>query len=265
MNHHDHALVPLDGVGRFAEAFLRHDRVSVLVRDPETLAKVLAWFVDPGEIETLLIWLRNGVVDFADPEGDFRTRVLEHPAVAAVMHGQYRHVRLKTFGRVRAVAPPDEATATSPALSMLHLASHLEADLCLPHAEAREACGLLERFAGFQTFEASVQFPPVRQQVDDGRMDLRRFIDLRREAKPIREWMQRPERGPLQQLVALHDAVGRRMGVQERSVLRLCGDLHRTVTLPPGSVDEPEAAPELPSELRERFTGSWRPWIFDSG
>ncbi len=115
MNHHDHALVPLDGIGRFAEALLRYERVTLLVPEPEALAKILAWFVDPGEIETLLIWLRDGVVDFLDTSGDFRTRVLEHASIVTVMKGQYRHARLKSFSRVR------EATSIVPASVSLPL------------------------------------------------------------------------------------------------------------------------------------------------
>ena len=220
MNRHDRTLVAaapgagLD-VGLFAQALLHFERVSVLVPDARALAPLLEWFVAPGEIETLLLYLRDGVVDFVDtaPETPdaFRERVLDDPLIAALMKGQYRHARLKSFtaGHVRPVTLP--AGIDGGPEQALHVARALSSDLCVTAEEGERTREVLQGMLGttVQRFDAEVRFPAVRSQVCSGRMTMREVIDLRRRARPLRAWLQAPDRGALSDYVALHEAFGR--------------------------------------------------------
>ena len=242
-------------VGRVAQALIHFDRVSLLATSAEALEPLLDWFVTPGEIETLLLYLRDGVVDFVDmapgEAGGFRERVLEHTRIATLMKGQHRHARLKSFtsGRVREVtlAEGGEGAFTSVALAAAHAMS---TDLCIAPADGATIRAELTRFAGdarVQAIETAVRFPAVSRQVRAGTMDLRSVIDLRRRARPLRAWLQTPERGPIEEYVALHDAVGRDATASESWRLSLFGALR------PASSMQADAV----------WT-TWQPVIFDA-
>lgn len=218
-NGHARALVPLTSaptgtsdVGLFAQALIHYDRVSLLVMQVEPLESLLEWFVAPGEIETFLIWVRDGIIDFADAglaedPRPFRERMLDHPRIVALMKGQYRHSRLLSFSADRVSAV--EAGEGDAAGRALRIALRMGVDLYSGVPISAVAADGLAGGRQLVRFEGQAIFPPVRSLVNAGRMDLREVIDLRRRSRVLREWLQGGHRMEPEVFFGLHDAAGR--------------------------------------------------------
>jgi hypothetical protein len=238
---HARVLVPLGiaeadaDVGTFAEALLYFDQVDLLVAEAAPLATLLDWFIAPGEVETLLLWLRDGVVRFADAEADtgaapFVERVLKHPRVAAAMLGQFRHARLLSFSkdRVFMIEPANQGAVASASSRMLRAALQLHDDLFLSPAQMTSLTGGLAADPDARAHEVSIEFPAVRRLVNEGRVDLREVIDLRRRSRGIRAGLQRGDHVDRDAFVALHNSAGRDSPWRLSRALRWC-DVRETL------------------------------------
>ena len=171
-------------VGLVAASLVYCERVTVLVETPEHLATLVDWFVAPGEIETLILWLRDGVVEWVSSREDFRSGVLEHPLIAKLLHGQWRHSRFLKYGGVHAVRV---ATAGSPVT--IEAARALGSDLLLPAEVIGQAVAELQRIdeCDVRSRTIRVGIPNLRAAVNQRRADLRDLLHLRRAATPLRQ------------------------------------------------------------------------------
>lgn len=230
MTVHAHALVPIGtpaDVGLFAEALVYYDRVAVQAGSPEALAALIGWFLNPGEVETFLIYVRDGVIDFVDAEpATFRQRFLEHPVVANLMQGQWRHSRFLSYSAARII---ESASGNEPGegetVRLVRTAIRYSFDLVLPEPSAQEAVALLAGRERLEHVRETVPFPDVRRSVSEGRLGLREVQDLRRAARPLRAWLQSEPPREVSAFLALHRAVGRATPWRGERMLALDGAL----------------------------------------
>jgi len=225
---HSQALVPIGApadVGLFAEALVYYDRVGVYAPAPASLATLVGWFLNPGEIETFLIYLRDGVIEFVDEDPlTFRHRFLEHDDIARLMRGQWRHSRLLNYGTGRVVEMPTRRHGEGEAGALLRAAVELSRDLVLPRALAEETItGLPE--ADRAWVSESVPFPDVRRGVAEGRVGLREVQDLRRAGRILRAWLQGAPPRDVREFIRLHGPAGLATPWPGEKVLALAGDL----------------------------------------
>ncbi|MET0293291.1 MAG: hypothetical protein ABW136_13110 [Steroidobacteraceae bacterium] len=182
-------LVPLapDGetdIGFAVASLIPCERVSLLARTPEELTAVLDWFVAPGEVETLLIWLRDGVIDWIDVAGgDFRKAFFEHPVVAKLLHGQHRHSRFVKYSGVR------QASVEGAEPTFVAVARALNLDLYLPTASVDAASAALLSLPGCRetrTDRIQTEILDLAGAVNAKQASLRDVIRARRAAASLR-------------------------------------------------------------------------------
>ncbi len=164
---------------------------------------MLEWFVDPGEIETLLIFLRDGRLRIA---GDLT--VLDQPQVASVMKGQWRHPRLLRYAQAHAVS----------------LSSGSAFDAALETGRDLVVATTPEAATASSLLSIDVLFPDVRRMVRERRFDVRQLLALRRAARPLRDWLQQPGARDVGAFVELHRSAGQVLGATTTR-LNVRGDL----------------------------------------
>lgn len=141
----------------------------------------------------------------------------------------------KLVGAKLTVAPTSPLSAAVIGNRSIWSASSLKCDLYLPRPlsvivgdklyEAEQVTAKTRDV--IDQLEAEVEFPDVRRLVNEGHLDFKEVMEIRKKAKPFRQWLKTEGERDRNAIIAYHEEVARETGITKagRKMLNLFGVL----------------------------------------